>query len=307
MELVGNGFWFDWEVSLMAWLQTHLPAWAISALSFFSNFGEELVLILIIGFLFWCYDKELGKRVGLRTVMVIVWFGMIKNAVLRLRPYMSHEHIRNLRRAVTAADSNGIADQGYSFPSMHAGSTLSLFGSLAGWFKKRWLSLAVTVLLFLIGLSRVAVGVHYPTDVLAGWALGALITLLISRLEKAVRPGMLYGILILTALPGLFFCKSADYFTSLGILAGFAAGMAVEARYVRFRETRRPLAAILRILGGAAIFFALNTALKLPFSKDFLAGSSYAALLVRLARYAVITFVDFGLYPMLFRRVRWMN
>ena len=40
--------------------------------------------------------------------------------------------------------------------------------------------------------------------------------------------------------------------------------------------------------------------LKLPFSKDFLAGGTMAALLVRTARYAVIIFVIIGIYPKAF-------
>ena len=307
MELVGSSFWFDWEVSLMAWLQANLPAWAIKVLSFFSNFGEEMVLILIIGFVFWCHDKQLGKRLGVRTVMIIVWFGMIKNVAVRRRPYLDHQQISNLRTVDPSADPNAIAGQGYSFPSMHSGCAMSLYGSIAARFKKTWLTAVVTLIILLVGLSRVVVGVHYPTDVLAGWALGALVTWLLARLEKAVSPGILYGILFLTAIPGLFFCKSTDFFTSFGMLVGFIVAAAVETKYVRFEETARPLAIVLRLAGGIAVFFALNTVLKLPFSKAFLDGDSYAALLVRAARYAVVTFVDFAVYPMLFKRVKWLR
>ena len=50
-----------------------------------------------------------------------------------------------------------------------------------------------------------------------------------------------------------------------------------------------------------AVCFALNTALKLPFPKEFLSGGSAASLLVRCARYAVVAYADFGVYPALFR------
>ena len=58
------------------------------------------------------------------------------------------------------------------------------------------------------------------------------------------------------------------------------------------------------MLGGLAVYFVLNTALKLPFPKEFLSGGSTAALLVRCVRYAIVAFVDFGVYPMLFRLER---
>ena len=95
--------------------------------------------------------------------------------------------------------------------------------------------------------------------------------------------------------------SSADYFTCLGLLLGFMAAVPVEERFVRVENTRNPLRCLLRVVGGAAVFFALNTLLKLPFSKEFLEGGSRGALLVRCARYAIVSFVDFTVYPMLFR------
>ena len=62
---------------------------------------------------------------------------------------------------------------------------------------------------------------------------------------------------------------------------------------VRFCHTR-----------GVKVYLALNTLLKLPFSKAFLSSGTTAALLVRCARYTVVAFVDFGVYPMLFRLER---
>lgn len=45
----------------MEWLQTHISDAGISFMSFFSLFGEELPLILIVGFVYWSYDKKLGS------------------------------------------------------------------------------------------------------------------------------------------------------------------------------------------------------------------------------------------------------
>ena len=303
MSLVGHTFYFSWEVTLMEWLQARIGAAGISVLSAFSMFGEELILILVLGFLYWSYRKELGKTVGLSVLMGLVWGPMLKNIALRRRPYFDHDGIRILRVVEPGADIYDISAQGYSFPSGHSTNAATLYGSLAAAWRKRWLTVSAVVLPLLVGVSRVTVGAHYPTDVLAGWGLGAVIVLVIPALQNRLQhPASLYGILLLTALPGLFYCKSSDYFTAFGLMLGFVCGSLLEERYVRFENTRDPLRMALRPVGGLVIYLVLNTVLKLPFSGEFLAGGSYASLLVRCARYAVIAFVDFGIYPMAFRR-----
>ena len=297
----GNTFFFPWEVNLMEWLQTHLGSTEISIISFFSVFGEELLLILIMGFLYWSFDKKLAKTVGLSVIMGLVWNAMFKNIALRRRPYFDHENIKILRVVEPKADIYDIAAQGYSFPSGHSTNAVTVFGSLAANLRKRWLMVVAIVIPLLTGFSRVVVGAHYPTDVLAGWLLGIVSVVIIQILQNRVKnTALLYGILLLTAVPG-FFCKSEDYFTAMGLLIGFMGGTLLEDGYVHFVNTRNPFWMVVRVLGGVAIYFTLNTMLKLPFSQEFLSSGSVSALLVRSARYTIIAFMEFGLYPMLFR------
>ena len=305
MAATGNTFFFNWEVSLMEWLQSHIGGVGIAIISFFSMFGEELLMILIVGFVYWSYDKKLGRTMGLSAIMGLTWNTMAKNVALRRRPYFDHEGIKILRVVDPQADIYDIAAQGYSFPSSHSTNAVTAFASLAVNLRKRWVTVIAIVIPLLTGISRIVVGAHYPTDVLAGWLLGAISVLIVQQLQKRMNNTLaLYGILLLTTIPGCFYCKSADYFTSVGLLIGFMGGTLLEDRCVRFENTRRPIWMAVRVLGGAAVYFALNTVLKLPFSKEFLSGSSAASLLVRCVRYAIIAFVDFGVYPMLFRLER---
>ena len=300
--LTGNSFAFDWEVSLMEWLQTNLGSGVISVISFFSAFGEELLLVLILGLLYWGYDKKMGKAVGINVLMGLIWNPMIKNVFLRRRPYFDHENVKILRVVDSSADPLDIAAQGFSFPSGHSTNAVTVYGSIAAQLKKRWMTCLAVLLPLLVGFSRVVVGAHYPTDVLAGWALGCLCVCAASLLRKIIKNDLaLYGVLLLTALPGLFYCKSTDYFTSLGLMIGFMAGDLFEQKKVCFENTRNLLRCFLRAVGGTIVFFALNTLLKLPFPKDFLDSASFASLIVRGLRYAVTAFVLFGIYPMAFR------
>ena len=308
MATTGNTFFFPWEVSLMEWLQAHISGLGITVVSFFSMFGEELLLILILGFVYWSYDKELGRTMGLTAIMGLTWNTMVKNVALRRRPYFDHENIKILRVVEPEADVYDIAAQGYSFPSSHSTNAATVFGSMAVNLHRRWVAVIAIVIPVLTGLSRIVVGAHYPTDVLAGWTLGAISVLIVQQLQKRVNNTLaLYGILLVTAIPGFFYCKSTDYFTSMGLLIGFMAGTLLDDHYVHFENTRKPIWMVLRVLGGLAVYFVLNAALKLPFPKEFLSSGSTASLLVRCARYAIVAFVDFGVYPMLFRLKKCEN
>ena len=81
--------------------------------------------------------------------------------------------------------ASGIAyylEHSLSFPSAHAAIALALYGFLAYFFirkepnrhRRRLIALAALLLIFLIGLSRLYLGVHYLTDVLGGYLVGGL-------------------------------------------------------------------------------------------------------------------------------------
>ncbi len=301
-EILGSTFFFQWEVSLIEWLQAHMGAVGTALAGLCTMFGEDLILIAAVGFLYWCYDKEYGKFVGTTLVVGAVLNPMIKNIFMRRRPYMDHAGIKCLRPVDGGAPIEDIAAQGYSFPSGHSMNGAATYGAIAAYRKNRWTMRAAVLLAYLIGLSRFCLGVHYPTDVLAGWTLGALVILLARFLRKKIRDSRLLYLLLLGAgLPGYFYCRSNDYFTTYGMMAGVFAGFLFEERFVHFQNTKKPVPCILRMLGGAAFFLLLNAALKLPFDADLLEGGTLGARLVRSLRYGLLCFGAIGVYPMLFQ------
>ena len=299
----GNVFYFEWEVSLIQWIQSWLGTVGVAIATVFTMFGEDLICIAVLGFIYWCWDKELGKEVGLNLLLAVTLCGMIKNIAMRRRPYFDNEGVKCLKAVDSKADIYDIPAQGYSFPSIHATKAVTLYTSVGLYTKKKILTVVLGVILpLLIGISRVCLGVHYPTDVIAGWLIGALIIFLVPLLKKKIKNRWIfYAILVLVTVPGWFYCKSTDYYTGFGFLTGFILATEFEERFVKFETTRNVLRWILRLGIGIGLYFGINTLLKLPFSGDFLDSGTTLAYAVRAIRYFVITLVIMGVYPLLFR------
>jgi undecaprenyl-diphosphatase len=158
---------FDQKVT--AWVKALIPPSAAPVMLFFSFIGSAVpVGVFTAGIaLFFCRRKRNREA----TVVVMAVLGaflleeLFKAIFRRPRPYLA---------SFTGA-------HGYSFPSGHATVATAMAVVLAWlWYRharnrpSRWLGPVIGLLLsFFIGVSRVYLGAHYPSDVLAGFILGA--------------------------------------------------------------------------------------------------------------------------------------
>lgn len=133
----------------------------------FINFTDigGLIGILVIGFIsiaIFGYKKHYGR-------LILVLFGVGGAAVLNLILKGIFERSRpNLWEHL-------VTETSFSFPSGHAMASFALAASivLALWYS-RWRIAALivgTIYVLFVGISRMYLGVHYPTDVIAGWCI----------------------------------------------------------------------------------------------------------------------------------------
>lgn len=157
----GEGFFFD--VPLLEFAQGMQRAGfdrlfvVVAALGY--QYGVVPLDILLVAVLGWKRRLREGLFAG---------FAIIGSALLNLgaKPLFARDR---------PSLWESIAPEGnYSFPSGHAmGSmTLACVLVLLCWHTRlRWpVAIAMSVFVVLVGLSRIYLGVHYPSDILAGWA-----------------------------------------------------------------------------------------------------------------------------------------
>lgn len=121
------------------------------------------------------------------SIVLLVWirFGYRKGAYLFFLTYFASSLLFFIKHWANEARPpqflRMVSVSSPSFPSGAAFLSFVLFGYLAIIYKKGWNFFLMSLLIVLFGLSRVYLGVHYPTDILAGWFFGALTLLLYVR------------------------------------------------------------------------------------------------------------------------------
>jgi undecaprenyl-diphosphatase len=150
------------------------PVWLERAMVHLSSLGSVAVATLVViatsAFLFLDRKPRQALLVIGGTVVVAIALEILKSYVGRLRPSM-----------VIPIDSV----DGMSFPSGHTMIASVLYPTLAfvaaSNLKQRRLRVFLIAfaigLAVLVGFTRVYIGVHYPTDVLGGWCLGAALAI----------------------------------------------------------------------------------------------------------------------------------
>jgi len=128
------------------------------------------------------------KLIGIEAILAL-FFGQIfvqslKKLMSRERPYKILKHLHTF----------GIEMRDYSFPSGHTTASFSLATTIALNMPKT--TFVVILLAFIIGMSRVYLGVHYPTDVAAGIFIGVFASVAIHLyfVHYVERLGTLLGI-----------------------------------------------------------------------------------------------------------------
>lgn len=152
-------------------------SWLDTVVSFYTKLGDAGILFIALSLAMLLYKptrKAGALALGAMILGLLVTNITIKPLLSRPRPWLDWPIVP----LVTEKDPN-------SFPSGH---TCAAFAAGLSWARAlpwRWGRIAAVVMAVLMGLSRLYVGVHYPSDVLAGAVIGSLCAWVIWKAYQA--------------------------------------------------------------------------------------------------------------------------
>ena len=258
--------------------------------------GDEQFFLVLLSAIFWIVDFRLGVEIAIVLLLSSFLHVGLKDLLHQLRPFQVDSRVLKLANA-----------DGYGLPSGHAQSATVIWGSIAARVKRVWFWGAASTVILLVGFSRVYLGVHFPTDVLAGWLIGAALVVLYAKTRvslgtKLAELPLGLQITLALALPVILLLVHpvTDNAASMGVLAGIGLGAALTNRYLHFKAGGPWQQRVLRLVIGLAILMAFYIGLRVVLPS----GESAPYLALWFFQYALVGILGTFGAPWLFRQAR---
>lgn len=271
-----------------------LLPWAGGFFSIVTELGGELFLISVLLIGFWAYRKREAMVITLILIVSILTNYWLKYVIGNPRPPASYWY-------------GDVDATNYSTPSGHAQNAGTLYSWLGAKVKTWWVMITSIILMFLIGISRVYLGVHFLGDVLLGWAIGIAIGLVafyfepqISEFTSRSRTEYWYlllffiGIIMLVVGSILPYPPGDNFGAYGGLTIGAAVAFPLESRYVNFDLE----VGVSRLLARVVIGLVLVIGLMLGLSPIL----PTAEIWLRTLRYFIVAFIGIFLWPLIFKK-----
>lgn len=266
-----------WGLEVVRGVQKALGPGMLGVMELVTFFGSEGFVLAMLPLIYWCVNREAGARIGIAVLFSAFLNLWTKELFHQPRPY-------------DLDPSLGLArETSFGLPSGHSQTSLVFWGAMLSILPKFPGLLAFVLVPLLVALSRLFLGVHFPTDILGGWALGALVLGIYFGLGAKIE-GMLHRwnlrarLILISALTlGMNFLMPKDT-RMAGAFFGSAVGFALVSRFLRF-SAKGPLAKkLLRYLLGLASLLVVYILPKALIKDPTLSQQA----LVRFSRYGIV-------------------
>jgi membrane-associated phospholipid phosphatase len=177
------------DAPILSYIVSHRVGWLTATMRQITRLGNEGFLLIVVVIAGSVLRRRTGSWRPLLILVAIAVGGVTIEKVLKLM-------IARPRPPITWMV---VFESGWSFPSGHATRSAAVYGGVAcvtarlrafGQRTQMILCGLAVVLSFLVGISRVYLGVHWPTDVVGGWILAAgwlwIVVLTIDSMSESV-------------------------------------------------------------------------------------------------------------------------
>ena len=215
------------QLDILMYLQSIRNELLTGIFTFFTLCTEVPVLTVLTAMLYWCINKKAGQRILFALAGSLNINVAVKNIVKMPRP-IGTKGLISLRTQTAT---------GYSFPSGHTQTATTVWTSMITQFKNIWIYIIGILMILGAGISRLYLAVHWPMDVIVGWILGIILSILFIKLFDYIDNSKNYYILVIIMLifgVCTYFVGGEDFYKLFGLYSGFALGYMVEDTYISF-------------------------------------------------------------------------
>jgi membrane-associated phospholipid phosphatase len=243
--------------------------------------GDEEFLVILFSLVYWCVNWPMGARLAIAYLLSSYCSEGLKELLAHPRPF-------HFDPSVQLHDPGAME---YGMPSNHSQASVFLWGIVTTRARRAWVWGLAVVMVILVGFSRVYLGVHFPTDVLAGWVLGAVFLAIYlwlgPRFEAWMKnAGLVVQLALAVAVPLALVLLHTTNATVLlmAALMGMGVGVALTRRLTPFSPAGPLWQRVVRFLVGVVPLVAIYVGLKLVFPGE---GEPLYAV-TRFVRYMVV-------------------
>src|SRR5215212_5106747 len=162
-DLIRNGI--EWVIAIQS-----LGSWLKLPMEFFTFLGHENFFFLVLPLIYWSMDAGVGLRVAFILSTSNYLNAIVKVMFAAPRPYWVSPGVEPFS-----------AESTFGIPSGHAQNSAAIWGTMAAGANSRWAWVTALAFTFLIGFSRLYLGMHFVQDVVLGWLMGLAILFLFLR------------------------------------------------------------------------------------------------------------------------------
>ncbi len=284
-----------------------------------SYLGEPIVFIIIVAILYLAYNKSYAKNLAVVLLISQYINQLLKSIGQDPRPGPPQN----------VGDEYGFEEPSYGFPSGHTQNSTAFWGFSANEFKDKFkknnlpiVPIILSVIVFLIAISRMIIGVHDLQDVVGGFLIGLGVLFLIIYAEPLFSEQFnklnFIAKIILTAavaillliigtlifpnaglglvVPPVLYADDGGFAQVGGALLGFGIGYLLEQEYIKYDPSQLTYKKkILNII----IMIVILLVVYVPFEYLITIDSVY----YRFARYALATFILGYVVPLICKKI----